>query len=106
MKPRLARLTPHLVERTRAARETYAAEKLELDTIRLAMDEAAGRGEEALRVPLDCDVRETAAAAALTAWAAREELVLTWEMRPADRPDGRKEYIFDPEIRWMPSRIR
>lgn len=106
MKPGLAQLSRHLVEQTRRTRERLATEKLAIEAIRLQLDQAAQRGEDAVRIRLELDLRDTGAAKALNAWAGKEGLGITWEMRPHDLPDGRRITVYDPEIRWISVGIR
>lgn len=106
MKSGLTKLRGHLLEQTNRAREALAREKLNIEAIRLMLDGAAQQGDDAVRIRVDVDIRQTTAAAALNQWAAKEGLILTWEMRPVDQPDGRRVSTFDPEIRWLLSGLR
>ena len=105
MKAPTTRLVPFLQEETTRQRQAYAQKTLEEGTLRQVMVEAARRGEEAIRIHLDMDIRGTPTAANLQEWATSEGLYLSWEARIATRPDGREDIIHEPELRWIETRL-
>jgi hypothetical protein len=106
MKFERASLKPFLVELTEKARQEYAASALDLETVRQVMTAAAKAGRAAVRIPLTVDVHGTDAAAKLEQWAVKEGLILSWEGRQVGTPDGPRDVISEPELRWISSPVR
>lgn len=106
MRSPLSKLRPFLTQATLEARERYASDALARDKVRALMTEAADAGWSAVRVTLSMNVRGTKAALTLETWAEEEGFIFTWEERPVDQPDGPRETIFEPELRWIESSIR
>lgn len=102
MKSPVAKLLPALQAEVERAREMFAEEALRPEMIREACFEAAHRGELSLRkrLPDFPGVRGTRAEATLATWCKGQGLVLTWEKRMADLPDGRRVDVWEPEISW------
>lgn len=103
MKARCARLLPELVKATKEAREREAAEVMGIETVRVAIHQAAEKGHTAWRIRLPDwfdAASNTPAARALMDWTKTEGLRLDWESRETTLSDGRRVTVWEPEISW------
>jgi hypothetical protein len=95
-------LLPELRQETQKQRETVASEKFDLETVRLALHQAAHTGQSTARVRVMIPgLNKTDAADKLAAWCKRERIWMTWEKRIQDVPDeARQVEIMEPEFSW------
>jgi hypothetical protein len=102
MKPPVAKLLPQLQKEAREAAEAFAAAELKPEVVRVRMYEAARKGRTALRLRSgsEIDMRRTKAAAEFEAWCKENGFRLIWEQRAVDLEDGRRVFVFEPEISW------
>lgn len=102
MKWPMAAVLPELQLATRKARETAAADTFDLAAVRLALHEAAKKGQSTLRMPVALPgLHKTDAAKKLVEWCKREGISATWEKRLHDVPgEGRQVEIVEPEFSW------
>ena len=101
--PDVARAWP--IAAMRQLRARVAAERLDLDRVRLSMFMAARSGLWGVRMQLPdgLAIRQTEAARKLEKWAKAEGLRLEWQSRTADMPDGRRVEVQEPEFSWEPT---
>lgn len=102
MKFPMAALLPELQLATRKAREAAAADTFDTAPMRLALHEAAKKGQSTLRLRVDLPgLHKTDAAKKLVEWCKREGISMTWEKRFQDVPnEGRQVEIVEPEFSW------
>jgi hypothetical protein len=103
MKSPLNALRPFAEKQAQKTREELAALAFNLEAVKLAVIEAAVRGELAVKISIDkcaTELRGTDAARALADWVAANKLTLEWVERLAERPNGLKAGIGEPVISW------
>jgi hypothetical protein len=95
-------LLPELKQETQNLRETTAAKAFDLEAVRLALHQAAHKGQSTMRLRLELPgLHKTEAAEKLFKWCKREGISATWEKRFQDLPDeGRQVEIVEPEFSW------
>jgi hypothetical protein len=95
-------LLSELQQETQNQREAIAAERFDLEAVRLALHLAAHKGQSTMRVraPLP-GLHKTEAGKKLFEWCKRKGISATWEKRMQDMPDeGRQVEIMEPEFSW------
>jgi hypothetical protein len=103
MRSALNALRPFAVKAAEEAREKIAAELFKLDAVKLAITEAALRGESSIRLPLGShavELRGTVEAGKLAAWVEANGLKMEWRDRVAERSNGLKVEVSEPVIWW------
>jgi hypothetical protein len=95
-------LLPELQQETQNQREAVAADTFDLAAVRLALHQAAHKGQSTMRLRVTLSgLNKTDAADKLVAWCQREGISMTWEKRVQDVPDeGRQVEIVEPEFSW------
>jgi hypothetical protein len=95
-------LLPTLQDESQRQREAAAAALFNLDAVRLALHQAAHKGQSTMRLRTTLPgIQRTDAAKSLTEWCKHEGISLTWEKRLQDMPDeGRQVEIMEPEFSW------
>jgi hypothetical protein len=98
----MAPLLPELQLATQKQREAVAAKAFDHDAVRLALHQAAKKGQSTMRVRVELPgLHKTEAGKKLFEWCKREGISATWEKRFQDLPDeGRQVEIVEPEFSW------
>jgi hypothetical protein len=95
-------LLPTLQNESQRQRETAATALFNLDAVRLALHQAAHKGQSTIRLRTTLPgLQRTDAAKSLTEWCKHEGISLTWEKRLHEIPDETRQVeIMEPEFSW------
>jgi hypothetical protein len=95
-------LLPELQQETQNQREEVAGEAFDLEAVRLALHQAAHKGQSTMRLRVEIpDLHKTEAAEKLLKWCKREGITATWEKRFQEVPgETRQVEIVEPEFSW------